>query len=473
MFANSLTPNEGVLIIIWFAAVMITLTLLITRNREKTKREFLLANRSIGLIAGAMSIGASWIWAPAMFVSSQKTYEQGVAGLFWYIVPNIGTLIIFGPFAAKLRSLLPDGYTLPQYMRIRHGRRVQILYLFQFFTLQLCAIGAQILAASHLLTITTGMSYPLAGLMIVCVPLTYAIIGGLRASVATDYLQMIAMLFICSVTVPWAISKAGGYSTIIAGLGGVTGRYTNPLDPWVFYSFGISITIGLLSGPLGDQMQWQRAYALKQNGRIRLTFFLGAIIFGSVPLTLCNLGFLAANKSLSASWHVVPQMVGPITVANLLPHYMTVAFVVMVLMGLCSTIDSSLCAVASLVTTDICSFTEDDNQADSSRVIARVAMIIAALLGYCVAQIPDLQILHLFLFYGTMRASTMVPTIFTLICKRLNPSVVFVTILASLILGGPLLVIGNVINNIHLSVLGSVLVVVIGVAGCNLGLRRS
>ncbi len=475
MLTNALTPVDGLLIILAFGLVMISVTLWVTRGRERTKKEFLLANRGVGVVAGAMSIGASWIWAPAMFVSSQKTYQQGLAGLFWYIVPNIGTLIIFGPFAARLRTLLPDGYTLPQYMRKRHGKNVQVLYLIVFFSVQICSLAVQILAASALLAKTTGISSHLAGALIVVVPLTYAMIGGLRASVVTDYLQMIAMIVICCLTVPWAVHNAGGYKTIISGMGGVTGQYTNPLDPWVFYTFGISITIGLLSGPLADQMQWQRAYALQKNGRVRLTFFLGALVFASVPLSLCNLGFIAANNNVSGQWHITdPQMVGPIAIANLLPHYMLILFLFLVVIGLSSTIDSSLCAIASLVATDVIATNGDESTRDThQRRIYWLAMVGGVAAGYAVAQIPGLKVLHLFLFYGTMRASTMIPTILTLTWRKLNSKAIFPTVLISFMLGGPLMIVGNLYDNIHLTVLGSLSVVCIGATGCILGSKVS
>ena len=469
MFTNSLTPDAGFTILLCYGLVMIGLTLWVSWGREKTKKEFLLANRGVGLIAGSMSIAASWIWAPAMFVAAQKTYQQGVAGLFWYIVPNIGTLIIFGPFAAKLRTLLPDGYTLPQYMRMQHGPKVHFLYLFQFFTLQICALAVQILAISSLLHTTAGIPFPLVGAIVVGIVLTYAVIGGLRASVATDYLQMVAMIVICVITVPWAVSRAGGFQSVLGGLGGSTGAYTNPLDPWVFYSFGISITIGLLSGPLGDQMQWQRAYALSKNGRVRLTFLIGALLFGSVPLCLSQLGFLAANPAVSQGWTITdPQMIGPTAIAQLLPHTMIVLYVVMVLAGLCSTMDSSLCAIASLVATDIYGSKGDEDDAHHRSVkVSRYAMLAAAVFGYLVAQIPNLQILHLFLFYGTLRASTMIPTILTLMWpEKLDSKRVFPTILTSIILGASLMAAGHFWGNVHLSVSGSLLVVVVGVLGC-------
>ena len=126
---------------------------------------------------------------------------------------------------------------------------------------------------------------------------------------------------------------------------GVSGDYGNIFDPWIAYSFGIPVTIGLLSGPIGDQMHWQRAYALRSDKDIIKTFMLGALIFVLVPVTLSILGFVAADKELSANWTITStQLIGPITVAHLLPGFMLVIFSIMLLSGLCSTLDSILCA---------------------------------------------------------------------------------------------------------------------------------
>ena len=38
---------------------------------------------------GGTSIAASWIWAPALFVSVQLAYEKGIAGIFWFTIPNV------------------------------------------------------------------------------------------------------------------------------------------------------------------------------------------------------------------------------------------------------------------------------------------------------------------------------------------------------------------------------------------------
>ncbi len=449
---------------------MIGLTAWVGRGRKRDNAEFLLASRSIGVIPGAMSIAASWIWAPALFVASQKAFEQGVAGLFWFTFPNVMALVVFAPLAFRIRDRLPSGYTLPQFMRATHGRGVHVLYLIQFFGLQICSFAVQILAGSALIETMTGLPFHLVAAVLVGTALIYSVMGGVRASVTTDFLQMALILTIAAIAVPWAVAKAGGLSAVLDGLGGRTGEFTNVFDPWVAYSFGITVTIGLLSGPIGDQMHWQRAYALRSNSDVIKTFLLAAGLFVIVPLTLSLLGFVAANDAVSSDWKVSSsQLIGPIAVSHLLPPFMTVVFSLMLLSGLCSTLDSVLCATSSLSSVDLAAWAEEgsiDEHGVGKVIVARVSMLITAAIGFGIASIPNLQVVHLFLFYGTWRASTMIPTILSLYWDRLNSKAVFAAILASLTLGAPVYAAGAVLENPHLSVLGSLLVLLIGFGTC-------
>ncbi len=93
-------------------------------------------------------------------------------------------------------------------------------------------------------------------------------------------------------------------------------------------------------------------------------------------------------------------------------------------------------------------------------------MLLTAAVGLSIACIPKLQIVHLFLFYGTWRASTMIPSVLSLFWERLNSDSVCAAILASLILGAPGYAAGAILKNPHLSVAGSLMVVFIGFGVC-------
>lgn len=81
-------------------------------NKSKNTESFHVADRKIGTTIGAMSIAATWIWAPSLFVSAEKAYTSGVPGIFWFLVPNVICLVIFIPFAKRIREQYPDGITL-------------------------------------------------------------------------------------------------------------------------------------------------------------------------------------------------------------------------------------------------------------------------------------------------------------------------------------------------------------------------
>ena len=86
---------------------------------DKTAEQHLVAERRVGVWAGALSIAATWIWAPAIFVCSQKSFEQGLAGIFWFTVPNVICFFTFIPVVLRARRLMSNSYSLPDFMRER------------------------------------------------------------------------------------------------------------------------------------------------------------------------------------------------------------------------------------------------------------------------------------------------------------------------------------------------------------------
>jgi hypothetical protein len=133
-------------------------------------------------------------------------------------------------------------------------------------------------------------------------------------------------------------------------------------------------------------------------------------------------------------------------VTALFPGWSTVPFVFMLVSGLLSTVDSNICAMASL-TTDI---TQSESIA-----IPRGAMLVNLALGILIANIPGMTITSLFLFYGTLRASTFAPTVLTLVGKKLGW--VAPGVMVSLLVGLPLFAWGTFTNLAMVKVAGSLL----------------
>ena len=240
----------------------------------------------------------------------------------------------------------------------------------------------------------------------------------------------------------------GGVDTVIAGLGSVTGEYgslASASGVEVLLSFGLPTAVGLISGPFGDQCFWQRAFSIRED-RIGRSFFAAALLFALVPIAMGTVGFLAAGSGFQAA---DPGMVNFEFAMSLLPDWVLVPFLFMVISGLLSTVDSNLCAAASL-TTDWMTGEGAENIRASRRVM--LALLLASIL---IANIPGLTVTHLFLFYGTLRASTLLPTVMTLLGKRLSADGVYAGILTALCVGLPIFACGNLMDIPALKTIGS------------------
>ena len=175
------------------------------------------------------------------------------------------------------------------------------MYLFQLMGLSVLSTGVQLLAGSQVLSTATGISFELVTVLLAVIALSYSLFSGIKASMLTDAIQMIFMLAASAAFLIMTISPAEllEYWKEYMEYPGITRSFWYERGIEVFLAFGLPTTIGLLSGPFGDQSFWQRAFAVKGN-RIGHAFLVGAILFGMVPFSMGILGFAGAGIGYQA-----------------------------------------------------------------------------------------------------------------------------------------------------------------------------
>lgn len=442
--------NYTLIVLLSYTAVMLGATVLMTK-KEKSVEKFCVGDRNIGWRTSALSIAATWIWAPALFTSTENAYTNGFAGLFWFLAPNVLCLILFIPFAKRVREEMPEGITLSGYMYKKYrSKSVKNIYLFQLCVLSTLSTGVQLLAGSKILSILTGIPFSTMTVFMAAIAFSYSQFSGIRASILTDAIQMIFMLAISTGFVAFGIKNGGGMETLLTGLRGAAGDAGDLFSSrgWeIFLGFGLPTTIGLISGPFGDQCFWQRAFCVKKD-RIGRAFLVGALLFGIVPLSMGGLGFIGAGIGYTA---VDIGIINFELISTLFPAWAVIPFLFMIISGLLSTIDSNLCAVSSL-TTDI--FRKHTLRK------TKLSMILLLVIGIAVANIPGLTVTHLFLMYGTLRASTLLPTILTLKGVRLVPQGIVAGVISAMSIGLPVFGYGNIKGIAGCKTVGSLLTVI-------------
>ena len=456
-----LTQFQGMALIVGFFAVM-SIIVFCLRKRQQTKAEFLAAGHAAPWVLTAFSMAATWVWAPSMFTAAEKAYTQGFAGVFWFVVPNVLTLILFAFFAKRMRQLRPEGWTFSDYIREKYSNRAHNMFLTESFGLQICSLAVQLLAGATIFHKVTGLPFVLTTIILAAIPLLYSLTNGIRGSIATDFVKMSFIAIVLLLGLP-IISSNVGVGTLLAGLGGINGTHAHLFDATgiaVMLSFGLPTTIGLLSGTFGDQMFWQRVFSVKQHA-VKKTMISAAFIFAIVPISLACFGFFAAGAKLDIA---DTQLVNVGAVINFCPRWFLYLFFLLILSGLISTVDSILCAVSSVAGHDIVQRLKAKTGRDYKELtIARIGMVMVAILAIAVANIPGMTITYLFLFYGTLRSSVMLPTIFAIKGRKMTERGIFYGILASLIIGLPIFAIGNLNGNVPMIVAGSLLT--IGLSG--------
>ena len=458
--------NHTIIVLVAYAVMMLLATVLMTK-RENDIEKFCVGNRNMNWGISALSIAATWIWAPALFVSTENAYTKGFAGLFWFLVPNVLCLILFIPFAKRIRAEMPEGITLSGYMHGKYrSKGVRNIYLFQLGALSVLSTGVQLLAGSRILSLLTGIPFMWMTVIMAVIAFSYSQFSGIKASMLTDAIQMVFMLIASICFAIFGIQNGGGIETLIAGLGGIAGdsrSLASSKGVEIFLGFGLPTTVGLISGPFGDQCFWQRAFCVKKN-RIGRAFFVGALLFGVVPLSMGILGFIGAGSGYAAA---DTGIINFELISRLFPAWAVVPFLFMIVSGLLSTIDSNLCACASLMT-DL----QTGKMSGGGIGKTKWGMVLLLVAGIFIANIPELTVTHLFLMYGTLRAATLLPTAFTLKGLKMSPTGIVGGIAASLIIGLPIFAYGNINGIAIYKTMGSLITVILSGAVALIMSRR-
>lgn len=486
-----LDQRDGYVLIALFGLTMIAITWFISMDKRwrHTGVGFLVAGRNVGWKIGAPSIAASWIWAPALFVSVQKAYELGLPGIFWFTAPNILALVIFAFLAPKIREAIPGGYTLPDWIRFRlKDEKVHKIYMIPYIWYQIMAICVQIFVGGMMLNYLTGVPLNVVMILLLAIGLSYSLISGLRASIVTDFLQMAFIVIGGVIILPWVIDAAGE-GAVLKGIGGLAGK-TDIFDPEVAFSFGIVTSIGLIAGAISDQQYWQRSFAIKKSDLVK-SFVLGGILFGIVPISLSILGFIAANPDLAIS---LPEgtglpMIGIAAVEKLLPTWATLFFVIMLLAGLTSTLDSGLCAASSLYSIDMVAHNEREKNILKKERLgqelsieestikegldakttkrARQAMFGIAFFGLITAFVVQyvFSLDRLWWIFNGVASIFVVPTVLSLYYQRLSAKGVLYGIIGSLI-GMVVFIYGNWIKDDMITVFSAIFIILVSLIFC-------
>jgi Na+/proline symporter len=411
------------------------------------KEYFLLKNRSIKKNAMAFSIASSWIWAPALILSAQKGYSHGILGSLAFLLPNVLTLILFGYFAKKIRKQYLNEFTFTGIIsNYYQSKKMHYIYLFQHVALQISCLAVQLLAGAKILNQFIHIDFSILTIGLAFIPMTYIYYFGITGSIISDMLKLLLLIIGLGILCPIAFIKAYPHLNFVNGIWGIsnlTHSFFDKSNLTLLVGFIIPSTIGLISGPFGDQAFYQRTFAVKKEDLVG-SFNLSALLFSIVPLAMSFLGICYAASPIGVVHSDLPHLS---FVSTMLGENWLYALIFLIILALLSAIDSHYSALSCLGGHDINNLSKLKN---NSILLSRLIMIVGGSIAIVIANIPNLQIVHLFLFYGTLRSSTLTITILTILNKKLEERFLVFGLLFSMFICLPVFVWANLNSSAYI-----------------------
>jgi urea-proton symporter len=354
---GALRPELGIASEILLGVLLLTLVYYVKVKLVRNTKDFVIANRKIGFGFGVAGLISIWTWAMAVMMSAAQTFSFGLSGLFWFTVPNGLAVIAAIPFVRKIRTLMPDGYTIPEFVRVRFGGNAiagGVVVLGALFG-SLIEVIINIKGTSLVVSNVFGVDPRVAAIIGLLVVLTYSILGGLWASITTSALSTLLHTVPSAIILVAALHYAGGVDAVWHSVAAQGNGLLSVARPDAATGFGITLALGLLTATIAGQEFWQVAWALKKKDVSRSFFWAGAWFY-PIPICLGLLGLigLALHVNVNTQLGGDAAAIGPFLISHLgLPTWLVILYVIVVLSACYSVIDSAFTATSSVFVVDI------------------------------------------------------------------------------------------------------------------------
>lgn len=413
-----LKTSTALLLLVGFYVLTFLMSLMISRRNENVDG-YMVSNSAVGFGLSAASMIATWIWAASFYASATSGFKYGLSGPIHYGFWGALMILFIYPFGRRFRKLAPEAHTLAEVIHARHGRSSQLIMAGSNLVGSCISLMVNFTAAGALVSVLSPLSFIQGVLIAGLGVLSYTLWSGFRASVLTDFAQLVAMILAAVIIIPLIFYNAGGTDFLADNMWRLSAEQANFFSTTAILEQGAPYFVAVLAYAIGNQTIAQRLFAVRED-LIRSTFLTATIGYGAVVIGLGMLGLLAlfagiqpANGDMN---NIIPQMA-----SMYLPPLGIALFFILVVGSLSSTADADLCALSAIVMTDIYGKNVAKGKPNPQRMLwwGRFTMIIATMLGVVFASLR-LDILVMLVFVGALWGAIVFPVIVSFYWDRVT-----------------------------------------------------
>lgn len=445
-----------------FALGMILTTFILRRYNSEvvTSEMFNTAGRTVksGLVGSA--VVSSWTWAATLLQSTGVCYRYGVSGPFWYASGATVQILLFATLAIELKRRAPNGHTFLEVIRARYGTVAHIVFMVFGLATNILVSLMLIVGGSATVSALTGMHTVAAIYLLPLGVVMYTIVGGLKATILTDWIHTFILLIIIilfSLTA-YASGDALGSPSAVYDLlvkaaaahpveGNAEGSYLTMRSKEGAIFFVINI-VGNFGTVFLDNGYYNKAIAASPVHALP-GYIMGGLSWFAIPwLTATTMGLSALALEDSPLFPTYPNrmsdaevsagLVLPYAAVALLGKGGAIATLLIVFMAVTSATSSELIAVSSIFTYDFYrTYIKPDASGRRLIYISHVMVVCYALFisSFSVGlYYAGISMGYLYLMMGVIISAAVLPATLTLVWAGQNKWAASLTPICGLIL---------------------------------------
>ncbi|MFL4477724.1 sodium:solute symporter family protein [Paeniglutamicibacter sp. ORCA_105] len=405
------------LLVLFYGGTFV-MSLMIGKKKENADG-YMTAGNKIGFGVSAASMTATWIWASSMYASATSGYTYGISGPIHYGLWGALMILFIYPFGRRIRAVAPKAHTLAEVMYARHGRSSQLMLAGSNILGSVISLTSNFIAGGALIALLSPFSFRQGIIAVAAGILLYTLWSGFRASVLTDFAQVVAMLGAVVIIIPVIFFAAGGPGLFETGASNLTAQQSDFFSSDAFMNQGAPYIAAVLAYAIGNQTIAQRLFAVRED-LIKPTFITATIGYGATIIGFGMLGVIALYAGVTPIDGDINNLIPQMAVTYLGPVLLCIFFI-MILGSLSSTADSDLAALSSIAMADIYGQSVGKKKANPKTMllVGRITMILATAAGLFFAS-GKMNILDLLVFVGALWGALVFPVIASFYWKKVT-----------------------------------------------------
>ncbi|MFD1514344.1 sodium:solute symporter family protein [Halomarina rubra] len=345
----------------------------------KTEEDFLVAGRNIGPLVGGATLSASQMSAGTLVGTFGLHYLLGF-GFIW-IWPGLwaGWIVSLLLVAPQMRRF--GRVTVPDFIATRYGddgrngdysRAIGASLIIIAYTVYL---SAQITAGGLIFQSLLGIA-PAIGMFVMAITaVAYTSIGGMRASILTDFVQAVVMAVAVVVAIPLALYFTGGIGTVDALFQSFQPSFVgNSLTTAEIAGFMAAFGFSIAAAPY----EITRIYSMRDEKTVRQAIGI-TLIFQTIIGT--SVAILGVTMRMMFPQLTTPDLASVIMSLNVLGPVLGALLISAVFSAILSTVDSIMIVSGAGLAHDIYGKLVNPNATETQKIWAnRIAIVVLGLI---------------------------------------------------------------------------------------------